>query len=64
MREKQIAERDFHLCDSGMLKKRQEKIKSGKIKDFETGVQKWKNIRESSKSPASIAKSNEFISIS
>jgi hypothetical protein len=34
MREKQIAERDFHLRDSEMLKKRQEKIKSEKNKGF------------------------------
>mgnify|MGYP005860913049 CR=1 FL=1 len=40
MREKQIAERDFHLCDSGMLKKDKKRLNLGKIKDFETGVQK------------------------
>lgn len=42
MREKQIDERDFHLHDSGMLKKRQDKkrLNLGKIKDFDTGVQK------------------------
>ena len=34
MRGKQIDERDFHLRDSGMLKKRQEKIKPGKNKGF------------------------------
>ena len=49
MREKQIAERDFHLCDSGMLKKRQEKIKSGKNKGFwnrSSEVKKYKRIKQ------------------
>ena len=49
MREKQIAERDFHLCDSGMLKKRQEKIKSGKNKGFwhrSSEVKKFKRIKQ------------------
>ena len=48
MREKQIDERDFHLRDSGMLKKRQEKIKSGKNKGFlhrSSEVKKFKRIK-------------------